>query len=136
VDVKLGQLIKVMKIRSGYLKEVLRNVYGQIKVNGEWRYGYNHELYQIHKEPEIIQEIKATRVVSLEHPLAAYQRYPCRKLTFINLHGTRNVGRLPVRWMDSVEEDLKRSGVNWKTKAANRMEWSSVVGAVMAGMRL
>ena len=52
-----------MKLISGYLKEVLRNVYDQIKVNGEWRYRYNHELYQKHKEPEIIQEIKATKVV-------------------------------------------------------------------------
>jgi hypothetical protein len=33
---EIGLLIKVMKIRSGYLKEVLRNVYNQIKVNGEW----------------------------------------------------------------------------------------------------
>jgi len=63
VDVKFGRLIKVMKLISGYLKEVLRNVYDQIKVNGEWRYRYNHELYQKHKEPEIIQEIKATKVV-------------------------------------------------------------------------
>jgi hypothetical protein len=50
-----------MKIRSGYLK-ILRNVYGQIKVNGEWWYRYKHELYQIFKEPQIIQEIKATRL--------------------------------------------------------------------------
>jgi len=36
-----------------------------------------------------------------------------------------------------VEEDLKKSRVNnWKTKAANRMEWRSVVGAVKAGTRL
>jgi hypothetical protein len=39
----------VMKIRSGYLKEVLRNVYNQIKVNGEWWYRYKHELYEIFK---------------------------------------------------------------------------------------
>jgi hypothetical protein len=39
--------------------------------------------------------------------------------------------------MDSAEEDLKRSGFNnRKTKAEKRMEWSSVFGAVMAGMRL
>jgi hypothetical protein len=33
--------------------------------------------------------------------------------------------------MDGVQEDLKRSGVNnWKTTAANRLEWRSIVGAV------
>ena len=63
MDVKRGRLIKVTKITSGCLKEVLRNAYDQIKVNGEWRYRYNHELYQMSKETEIIQETKATRVV-------------------------------------------------------------------------
>jgi hypothetical protein len=33
--------------------------------------------------------------------------------------------------------DLKRKGVNnFKTKAANRMDWKSVVGAVEPGTRL
>jgi len=36
-----------------------------------------------------------------------------------------------MRWMDSVEEDLKKRGVNnWKTKGENRIEQRSVVGAV------
>jgi len=39
--------------------------------------------------------------------------------------------------MDSVEEDLKKRGVNnWKIKAENRMEQRSVVGAVKVGSRL
>ena len=102
---------KTMKIISEYLK-VLKNGYGQIKVNGEGRYRCNHELYQIYKEHEIIQESKATRDVWLEHLLTAYQLYPCRKLTFTNPCVTRNVGQLLVRWMDDVEEDLNRSGFN------------------------
>ena len=43
----------------------------------------------------------------------------------------------PIRWMDSVQEHLKKCGVNnWKTKAANRLEQRSVVGAVKFGSRL
>jgi hypothetical protein len=39
--------------------------------------------------------------------------------------------------MDTAEEGPKRTVVsNWKTKAANRMEWSSILGAVKAGTRL
>jgi len=39
--------------------------------------------------------------------------------------------------MDNVEDDLTRSGVNkWKTKALNRMDWKSVIGAVKAGTRV
>ena len=45
------------------------------------------------------------------------------ELKFTNAEGTRKAGRPPIRCMDSVEEDLNRSGVsNWKTKAANRVE--------------
>jgi len=33
-----------------------------------------------------------------------------------------------MRWMDSVEEDLTKRGVNnWKIKAENRMEQRSIV---------
>jgi hypothetical protein len=63
--------------------------------------------------------------------------WPCRKLTFTNPDGTRKEGRPLVRRMDSIEEDLKQSGVkNSKTKTANRMELKSIVGTVTAGTRL
>jgi hypothetical protein len=43
----------------------------------------------------------------------------------------------PISLMDSVEADLKRTGVNkWKIKAANRTGWRNDVGAVKAGTRL
>ena len=65
--------------------------------------------------------------------MRTYELYPCRKLTFTNPDDARKVGRPRVRRVDSVEEDLKRNGVNnCKTKAAYRMEWRSVVGAVEA----
>jgi len=82
--------------------------------------------------------MKATRVRWLGHLLGRDKLYPCRKLTFTNPDDARKVGRPPVRRMDSVEEDLKRNGVNnckTKTKAADRMDWRSVVGAVEAGTR-
>lgn len=80
-----------------------------------------------------IQEIKGTRVRWLGHLLRADELCPCRKLTFANPDDARKAGQPPVRRVDCVEEDLKRSGVNnCKTKAADRMDWSSVVGAVKA----
>jgi hypothetical protein len=35
-----------------------------------------------------------------------------QQITFTNPDGTKKVGRTLARWMDSVEEDLKRSGVD------------------------
>jgi hypothetical protein len=83
-----------------------------------------------------IQEMKATRVMWLGHLLRTDELYPCRKVAFTNPDDARKVGRPPARRVDSVEEDLKRNGVNCKTKAADRMDWRSVVGAVEVGTRL
>jgi len=35
---------------------------------------------------------------------------PCRKLTLLKPEGTQSVGKPKVRWLESVEEDLKKMG--------------------------
>jgi len=40
---------------------------------------------------------------------------PCRKLTVLTAEGTRRVGKRKLRWLESVEGDLKKMGVrNWR----------------------
>jgi hypothetical protein len=47
---------------------------------------------------------------------------PWRKLTLRKAESTRRVGRRAVRWLDSVEEDLKAMSVrNWRRK------WQAIV---------
>jgi hypothetical protein len=42
--------------------------------------------------------------------------------------GTRRVGRPAVRWLDSVEEDLKTMGVRmYRRKSQNRDQWRTIV---------
>jgi hypothetical protein len=58
-------------------------------------------------------------------------------LTFSTLHGTRRVGRPPVRWLESTEEDLRNIEVGtWKIMAMGRDKWRIITGAVKAGTRL
>jgi len=49
-------------------------------------------VYQLYNEPKIIHEIKATRVRWLGHLFRTHELYLCRKLTFTNPDGTREVG--------------------------------------------
>jgi hypothetical protein len=57
----------------------------------------------------------------LGHLTRATEISPCRKLTFSNLEGTRRAGRPSLKWLDSVEKDLRLLGIRgWKTKALDR----------------
>jgi hypothetical protein len=39
----------------------------------------------------------------------------CRKLAVLKPEGTRRLGKRKLRWLDSVDEDLKKIGVrNWR----------------------
>ena len=57
---------------------------------------------------------------------------PCRKIIFVRPDGLRRRGRLGMRWLDFVEEDIRASGVTvWRRRAKEREEWKKVVKAVM-----
>ncbi|PSN42802.1 hypothetical protein C0J52_20540 [Blattella germanica] len=104
---------------------------------GRWRIRYNSELYKIFNEPDIVKEIKARRIRWLGHLYRTEDQHPTRMLTFNTIYGSRRVGRPPMRWMQSVEDDLLRSGMGaWRRAASDRTRWRTVVGAVKAGKRL
>ena len=51
-----------------------------------------------------------------------------RKITELRPYKTRPVGRPRLRWMDKVEEDLKRIKiVGWRAKVEDRQKWNRIV---------
>jgi hypothetical protein len=92
------------------------------------------ELYQLYKDPNIIKIVKANRIRWLGHIFRTDDSNLCKKVTFNNpLYGERRIGRPTTRWLDDVENDLKKINVNqWKIKARDRVIWRSITGAVLA----
>jgi hypothetical protein len=64
--------------------------------------------------PQMLREVEAPRF--------------SRKITEWTPYKTRPVGRPRLRWMDQVEEDLKKMKIiGWRMKVEDRQEWSRIV---------
>jgi hypothetical protein len=75
-------------------RRILRIIYDPIKENCVWRSRYNHELYKLYNEPDIIKVIKVGLLKWLRHLFRMQgQKNPCRKLTLHKPEGTQRVGR-------------------------------------------
>jgi hypothetical protein len=52
------------------------------------------------------------------------------------LEGRRGRGRPRLRWINDVEDDLKKSGVKrWRTRALEREEWASIIKEAKARLK-
>ena len=76
----------------------------------------------------IIKFIKSQRLRWAAHVMRMVNTRTTRKITEWKPNKTRPVGRLRLRWMDQVEEDLKRMKiVGWRAKVKDRQEWNRIV---------
>jgi hypothetical protein len=72
--------------------------------------------------------IKVGRFRWLGHLFRMQELNPCRKLPLHKPEGTRQVDRPAIRWLDSVEEDLKTMGFrNWRRKSQDQDQWRTIV---------
>ena len=106
---------------------MLRKIYGPKLVDEQWMIRFNNELYQLYQQPDLVKEIKAKRLRWLGHVERMPEDRAAKKVWKGKQEGQRKTGRPRKRWMDDVEEDLKRLKVkNWKRKARNREEWAKI----------
>ena len=78
-------------------RKILRGIFGPVKVNNEWRIRYNHELYQLYKEPNIIEFIKINRLRWAGHLIRLEDPRPALRVFRYNPGGIRNRGRPKTR---------------------------------------
>jgi len=80
------------------------------------------------KQDDIIKFIKSQRLRWAAHIMRMEDKRTTRKITEWTPFKIRPVGRPRLRWMDQVEENLKRMKiVGWKAKVEDRQEWNRIV---------
>jgi hypothetical protein len=82
------------------------------------------------QELDIVAEIKKARLRWLGHVERMSEDRVIKKLYMSKPEG-RSVGRPKMRWLDDVEEDLRKMRISgWRGKARRRGEWKSVLREV------
>ena len=106
-----------------------RKIYGPLKIGDIWRIRTNTELKDLYKDLDIVTDIKKRRLIWVGHLERMGEDRGCRKIYRGKTEGRRKTGRPRKRWVDGVEEDLKKMGVRgWRRKALERKEWKEIVG--------
>jgi hypothetical protein len=96
--------------------------------NGQWRIRKNEEIKALYNKLDIVGDIKSSRLRWLGHVGRMAEDRVVKKVSKGKPGGRRLQGRLRKRWLDDVEEDLRKMGVRrWRSRAENREEWAIIV---------
>jgi hypothetical protein len=130
-------LNKKGELAISFERKILRRIYGPIKENEIWRIRYNKELYKLYDEPEVSEMIKLKRLQWAGHIQRMNKEHIPKKILYITIGGRRPAGKPRNRWIDAVEEDVKKfMGVrNWKRVAQDREEWRGLIREAKARYR-
>ncbi|CAG9112619.1 unnamed protein product [Plutella xylostella] len=110
-------------------RKILRKILGPtIGEDGEWRQRYNREIENIVSEPNIIGEIKSSRLRWLGHVERMGEDRAVSKVYLGQPSGRRPVGRPRYHWKNEVAKDLKELEVSdWSELAQNREDWRTLM---------
>jgi hypothetical protein len=90
---------------NDFERRVLRCIFGAKQENGTWRKRYNHELYEIFNDSNIVNHIKVNRLAWAEHLTRLSNERILKKIYNTKPDGARSVGRPKLRWEDGVVQD-------------------------------
>jgi len=81
-----------------------------------------------YNELDIVRVVKIVQLRCLGYLFRMHEMGPCRRLTVLNPEGTRSLGKPNLKWLESVEEDLKKMCVgNCSVKLQGREQWSTIL---------
>ena len=87
-------LSKINERRLGlFERRVLRCIFGAKQENSTWRKRYNHELYELYNDSNIVNYIKVKRLGWAGHLMRVSNERTLKKILNTQPDGTRSVGR-------------------------------------------
>ena len=96
----------------------------------------NEELMTKYKTPDTVSIIKIRRLEWLGHVVRMNETGSVKKIFEGKLEGRRGRGRPRLRWINDVEDDLRKLGVKrWRMKALEREEWTSFIKEAKAKLK-
>jgi hypothetical protein len=103
-------------------RRLLRKIYGSTQNNeGTWGIKINEELEILIKKENIVRFIKSQRLQWAAHVIRMDTKRTVKKLTERNPRLSIPVGKPRLRWLNRVEEDLKKMKVrNWREMCKDR----------------
>jgi len=117
-------------------REILGEIYGPTKENEQWRIKTNEELMTKYKAPDIENVIKIRRLEWLGHVVRMNETRSIKKIFEGNLEGRRGRGPPRLRWINDVEDDLRKLDVKrWRMKTLEREEWASIIKEAKAKLK-
>jgi hypothetical protein len=115
---------------------VLRRIFGpkRDEVTGEWRKLHNEELHILYSSPDIIRQIKSSRMRWAGHVARMGEEGNVYSVLLGKREGKRPFGRPRRRWEDGIRMDLREFGlwsVDWIQLAQDRDRSRALVNTVM-----
>jgi hypothetical protein len=92
--------------------------------NNIWKIRYNEEINTLLKGEDIVRFIKSQRIRWLVHVERIEDNAMPKRMLQGRLYSKRRKGRPRMRWLDDVENDLKKMVIRWKEKMR---QWRLVV---------
>jgi hypothetical protein len=113
---------------SVFERRILRYIFVAVQENGMWRKRYNHELYVLFNEPDIVKYIKINRLGWAEHVILVDNNRTVKKVFNTRPIGISKIGRHKLRWEDDVIQDVKTVVVkNWRNVAMEKESWQKLL---------
>jgi hypothetical protein len=92
-------------------RKLLRKIYGPTKENGQWKIKTKAELITKYKSQNIITVIKIRILEWLGHVIRMDETRSVKKIFEGKLEGRRGRRQPRLRWINGVEDDLRKLGV-------------------------